>query len=271
MFTKVRQVRAFESIIQQVEAAILKGNLAVGDRLPPERELQGLLDVSRNTLRESLRVLEQKGLIEVRKGNRGGIFVKEINADSMTESLGLFLQSQRITMEQISEFRQDLEGLVTRRAALQADSTRMSDVERLLEKAEDLAHQGPAHWDAFMQADRDVHLALARLAGNPLHHFFLETVHTNFHRYHINAYLPRNNVTLRVTLIELKAIVKAVSRGEADRAEALAREHVRRATESMKQVSAGVRKKEAVSRPRLKRVKTTPRIPNSRNTARSQP
>ena len=66
MFTKVRQVRAFESVIQQVESAILQGRYAAGDRLPAERELQGLLDVSRNTLRESLRVLEQKGLVEIR-------------------------------------------------------------------------------------------------------------------------------------------------------------------------------------------------------------
>jgi len=238
MFTKVRQVRAFESIIQQVEAAILQGNLTAGDRLPSERELQGLLDVSRNTLRESLRVLEQKGLIEIRQGNRGGIFVKEINADSMTESLGLFVQSQRITMEQISEFRQDLEGLATRRAALRADSQTMSEVDRLLEKAEGLARKGSSQWEAFMQADKEIHLALARLAGNPLHHFFLETVHSNFHRYHINAYLPRDEKTIHITLRELRAIVKAVSRGDAERAESLAREHVRRATESMKQARA---------------------------------
>jgi DNA-binding FadR family transcriptional regulator len=238
MFTKVRQVRAFESIIQQVESAILQGGLTAGDRLPSERELQAVLDVSRNTLRESLRVLEQKGLIEIRKGNRGGIFVKELNADSMSESLGLFLQSQRITLEQISEFRQDLEGLVTRRAALQADSRNRGEIERLLEKAEALAGRGPSQWDAFMRVDREIHLALARLAGNPLHHFFLETVHTNFHRYHINAYLPRDEETLHITLQELKEIVRAVARGDAARAERLAREHVRRATESMKQVSA---------------------------------
>jgi DNA-binding FadR family transcriptional regulator len=238
MFTKVRQVRAFEGIIRQVEAAILQGNLTAGDRLPSERELQEMLDVSRNTLRESLRVLEQKGLIEIRQGNRGGIFVKEINADSMTESLGLLVRSQRITMEQISEFRQDLEGLVTRRAALRADPKTMGQVDRLLQKAEDLAQKGASHWDGFMQADKEIHLALARLAGNPLHHFFLETVHTNFHRYHINAYLPRDEQTIRTTLRELKAIVKAVSRGEAGRAEKLAREHVRRATESMKKAKA---------------------------------
>jgi DNA-binding FadR family transcriptional regulator len=258
MFTKVRQVRAFESIIEQVENAILNGRLAVGDRLPPERDLQGLLDVSRNTLRESLRVLEQKGLIEIRKGNRGGIFVKEINADSMADSLGLFVQSQRITMEQISEFRQDLEGLVTRRAARQADPRRLGDLDRLLETASDLARQGPSQWDAFMQADREIHLALARLAGNPLHHFFLETVHTNFHRYHIHAYLPRDEETIRITLRELKAIVRAVSGGEAERAEALAREHVRRATESMQQASAAAGKKAVVSRPAIQRMPSNP-------------
>jgi DNA-binding FadR family transcriptional regulator len=237
MFTKVRQVRAFESIIQQVEGAILQGSLAAGDRLPSERELQAMLDVSRNTLRESLRVLEQKGLVEIRKGNRGGIFVKQLNADCMAESLGLFVQSQRITMEQISEFRQDLEGLVTCRAARQAEAGRMAEIDRLLQQAETLAGQGAAQWEAFMQADRDIHLALARLAGNPLHLFFLETVHTHFHRYHINAYLPRDEATIRVTLAELQAIVKAVSRGEAERAESLAREHVRRATQAMRQAA----------------------------------
>jgi DNA-binding FadR family transcriptional regulator len=238
MFTKVRQVRAFESIIQQVETAILQGHLTAGDRLPAERELQEMLDVSRNTLRESLRVLEQKGLIEVRQGNRGGIFIKQINADSMAESLGLFVRSRRITLEHLSEFRQDLEGLVTRRAARRADSKNMRAAHRLLEKAEDLARQGSSQWDAFMQADKEIHLALARLAGNPLHHFFLETVHTNFHRYHINAYLPRDVRTIRTTLRELKAILEAVSRGEAESAERLARQHVRRATASMKQAQA---------------------------------
>ena len=237
MFTKVRQVRAFESVIQQVESAILQGRYAAGDRLPAERELQGLLDVSRNTLRESLRVLEQKGLVEIRKGNRGGIFVKELNADSMTESLGLFVQSQRISMEQISEFRQDLEGLVTRRAALAASAGDTGEVRGLLDEAGRCAGEGVACWEEFMRIDRDIHLALARLAGNPLHHFFLQTVHTNFHRYHITTFLPRTADTIRRTLSELTAIVAAVCRGRAELAERLAREHVRCATDIMQQAA----------------------------------
>jgi len=259
MFTKVRQVRAFENIIQQVEKAILQGNLAAGDRLPSERELQGLLDVSRNTLRESLRVLEQKGLIEIRKGNRGGIFVKELNADAMSENLALFVQSQRISMEQISEFRQDLEGLVTRRAAMQATAKNMTEVTRLIAQAEELAQHGRASWEEFMQMDKEIHLALARIAGNPLHHFFLETVHSNFHRYHINAYLPRDAETIQMTLRELKDIVRAVSRGQAEQAEKLAKEHVRRATEAMQRTSSGL-KQSAVARPPSVRSKATSEI-----------
>jgi DNA-binding FadR family transcriptional regulator len=221
-----------------VERAIVQGSLSVGERLPSERQLQGMLDVSRNTLRESLRVLEQKGLIEVRKGHRGGIFVKELNSDSMTETLALFVQSQRISMGEISEFRQDLEGLVTRRAALRADARNTVELCRLLGRAEALADAGLAQWDEFMQVDKKIHLALARVGGNPLHHFFLETVHNNLHRYHINSYLPRTDKTVWTTLTELKAIVAAVLRGEADRAEGLARDHVRQATAAMQQTSS---------------------------------
>ncbi|MCU0560359.1 MAG: FCD domain-containing protein [Desulfobacterales bacterium] len=238
MFSKVRQVRAFESIIVQVQNAILQGRLAVGQRLPSERELQGLLDVSRNTLRESLRVLEQKGLVEIRKGHRGGIFVKELNSDSMTETLALFVQSQRIRMGEISEFRQDLEGLVTRRAALRADARNTGELRRLLKRAQTLAARGAAQWDAFMQVDKEIHLALAVVGGNPLHRFFLETVHNNLHRYHINAYLPRTAKTIRDTLAELEQIVAAVLAADAERAERLARAHVRRATAAMEKSSA---------------------------------
>jgi len=237
MFTKVRQVRAFESIIRQVETAIVQGRFAAGDRLPSERDLQGMLDVSRNTLRESLRVLEQKGLVEIRTGNRGGIFVRAANSDSMTESLSLFVQSQRISMEQISEFRQDLEGLVTRRAALAAQAQDTGELRALLQSAVECAPGGVERWEEFMQLDRAIHLALARLAGNPLHFVFLETVHTNFHREHITTFLPRTRETIRRTLADLTALVECVCRGDADRAERLAREHVRRATGIMQAAS----------------------------------
>lgn len=235
IITKVREVRASGQIIKQLEEAILLGKLTVGDRLPSERELQGMLDVSRNTLREGLRVLEQKGLVEIRKGRRGGTFIKEITSGPMAESLGLFVQSQRVTMEDISEFRRDLEGMLARRAAARAGAAQLEELRGLLGRAEVLAEAGPAQWDAFMEVDKEVHLALARIGGNPLHHFFLETVHDNLHHVHIKAYLPRDEAMIRSTLEELKAIVAAVALGDGEGAETLARNHVQRATGIMRQ------------------------------------
>jgi DNA-binding GntR family transcriptional regulator len=122
-----------------------------------------------------------------------------------------------------------------------------------------------------MQADKDIHLALARVAGNPLHHFFLETVHTHFHRYHINTYLPRDEETIQTTLRELKGIVEAVRRGEAERAEALARNHVQAATEAMRQASSRMAKNAAAVTPGFEEAKDVSRIRTAKSADRSHP
>lgn len=238
VFRRVQPQRAFEAVTVQLEAAILGGAFAQGERLPAERELQREFAVSRNTLRESLRVLEQKGLVEIRKGQRGGVFVKAVNAEPMAEQLRIFLQSRGITLRELSEFRQDLEGLLARRAARRCRGRCRKALEALLARAAELAAEGPARWEEFMAADRDIHLRLARLAGNPLHRFFLETVHHNVHGRHIRAFLPRTPAVIRATLSELKALVEAVCRGDGEGAERIAREHIARATRIMRRNAA---------------------------------
>jgi DNA-binding FadR family transcriptional regulator len=233
VIARVRKVRASGQIIRQLEQAILRGNLAVGDKLPSERELQGMLEVSRNTLREGLRVLEQKGLVEIRKGRKGGIFVKEISAGPMSESLELFVRSQRVTMEDISEFRQDLEGLLACRAAEKAGAAGVGQLLSLLAQAETAAAVGPGQWEVVMELDKEIHLTLARIGGNPVHCFFLQTVHNNLHYGHISALLPRDEAMVASTLAELKVIIEAVAAGDGERAERLTRLHVQRATAIM--------------------------------------
>ena len=65
LFRVARQNRIFRDVVEQIQEAIIQGRLKVGDRLPAERELKEMLQTSRGTLREALRVLEQKGLIEI--------------------------------------------------------------------------------------------------------------------------------------------------------------------------------------------------------------
>ena len=87
MFKKAKQNRVFQDVVEQIQDAIIKGKLKPGARLPAERELKDLFNTSRGTLREALRVLEQKGLIEIKLGVSGGAIVKRIDAEPIVESL----------------------------------------------------------------------------------------------------------------------------------------------------------------------------------------
>ena len=72
MFRAAKQSRIFQDIVDQIQEAILDGRFKAGDMLPSERELKEMFQTSRGTLREALRVLEQKGLIEIKLGVGGG-------------------------------------------------------------------------------------------------------------------------------------------------------------------------------------------------------
>ena len=77
LFRPVRAGNAFEETVERVLQSIRLGVVGVGERLPPERELSVRLGVSRVTLREAIRALQEAGYVESRRGRYGGTFVSE--------------------------------------------------------------------------------------------------------------------------------------------------------------------------------------------------
>jgi len=229
VFRPAVSARALDSVVAQVEAAVIAGDLAPGDRLPAERELQSLLGISRNTLREALRALEQKGLLEIRTGHKGGAFVKALGADPMADHLAMFVRSRQVTLAHMAEFRQDIEGLLAERAAAQADADQAARLRAMVAEAGSLCEAGIEAWDAFMAVDRRIHLLVAEAAGNPLHSLFLETVHHNVHRHNVGRYLNRSADYMAACLEDLAALAAAVAAGDGARARKIAVAHVRRA------------------------------------------
>lgn len=71
----IMPVRAFERAADQIVDAVRMGDIRTGDRLPSERDIAATMEISRPSLRAALRVLEDAGIIEVRPGSAGGIFV----------------------------------------------------------------------------------------------------------------------------------------------------------------------------------------------------
>jgi DNA-binding FadR family transcriptional regulator len=83
-FVKVRRVRSFDDVVEQVRRSIADGAIEAGERLPSERELAEQFGVSRATLREALRALEALGLLEIRLGAHGGAYAVEQSDDKLT-------------------------------------------------------------------------------------------------------------------------------------------------------------------------------------------
>jgi DNA-binding FadR family transcriptional regulator len=226
-FRKARQSRIFQDVVEQIQDAILEGRLQAGQRLPAERELVEMFGTSRGTLREALRVLEQKGLIEIRLGVGGGAVVKDANADAIRDNLGLLIRSRAVSLKHLIEFREDVEGTVTGLAARRARGEDVAGLKTLLERAACHREAGLEAWDAFVRVDEQMHMTLARIARNPLYAFILQTIHDNIHRYY-ERFLDAGRDELAENHQDLCDIVDAVEAGDAERAKRLAREHVRR-------------------------------------------
>lgn len=234
LFRTTRQSRVFRDVVDQIQEAIIDGRLQTGDKLPAERELKDLLKTSRSTLREALRVLEQKGLIEIKLGVGGGSVVRSVSTDQVTESLDLLIRSQKISLIHLADFREGVEGEVVAIAARTASAQNLRKLELLLKNAKFYADQGPAKLEEFLKADKDLHLAFASITGNLVYISVLQTIHNNIYRYY-DRYLSMKDREMKENYQDLKAIVDTVKHGQAETARLLAKRHVRRFYEYMHQ------------------------------------
>ncbi len=227
LFRKARQNRIFQDVVEQVQAAILDGRIKPGEKLPPERELGEMLGTSRGTLREALRVLEQKGLIEIRLGVGGGAIAKGPGGSQITESLDMLIRSQKVSLPDLAEFREGVEGTVAGLAAKRAQPGDVVMLRKLLEAARRCWEAGVDKWPEFVRVDEQIHMALAQVARNPLYAVILKTVHDNIHNYY-DRFLPCGKDELNENYRDLSRLVEAVAAGEVENAILLARSHVRR-------------------------------------------
>jgi DNA-binding FadR family transcriptional regulator len=227
MFKKTNQQRLFEDLVNQIEAAILDGRLKAGDKLPAQRELVEMFQTSRGTLREALRVLEQKGLLDIKRGVRGGAIVKRPGMSPVAESLGLLVRHRKITLAELSEFREGVEGNVAGMAAQRAKAPDIAKLRAFLEQAGQHVQTGVTAWEAFCQVDNHIHVAIAKAAGNRVYEFVLRMVHDNIQQYY-EAHPLKDPQFMQENYQDLCDIVSAIEKQQATAVRSLMRSHVRR-------------------------------------------
>jgi len=162
-YTPIQAERLYERIAQQVEQRLLTGDLKVGDRLPPERELAEQFGVSRTAVREAVKALRQKGLVEVQPGR--GTFITNGTSRAVRHSLDLLMKiGGAHGSANLVEVREIIEPEIAALAAARATEEHVAAMREAVATM-DTALQDP---DAFIEADLDFHLALAEATQNAL-------------------------------------------------------------------------------------------------------
>jgi GntR family transcriptional repressor for pyruvate dehydrogenase complex len=163
MYKIVQTSRLYEQIVLQIEESVQKGDLKVGDQLPAERELAQQFGVSRTAVREAVKALREKGIVEAFPGR--GTFITNGTSCGIRQSLDRMVKSgQPEGFAFLVEVREILEPEIASLAATRAQEQDLATMREVL-SVMDAARQDP---DAFIEADLDFHLSLAEAAANPL-------------------------------------------------------------------------------------------------------
>ena len=171
----VREVSLADRVAQHITGLMLDGTLPRGTRVPPERILAEQYGVSRTVIREALRMLASKGLLETRGGS--GTYVRGPDPAAAAESMTLLLRlhhgNMPVPYEKIHEVRRVLEVEIAALAAERAQPDDIAVLEREVEQQRQARHDR----DAYTAHDLAFHAALARAAHNELFPVLMHSIH----------------------------------------------------------------------------------------------
>jgi GntR family transcriptional repressor for pyruvate dehydrogenase complex len=156
----VRTSRTFEAAIENLLEGIERSRLRLDDRLPTEEQLAGQLGISKPTLRQALRVLERSGLLRVRAGKGGGIFMASevIPVDAISQNVAVEAEEA----VDVLHGRRVLEGAVTVMATRAATEEDYAGIER----TNDLLRRNIGDRPRVMGANAMFHRAVIRASHN---------------------------------------------------------------------------------------------------------
>jgi len=180
MFIPVQAGRASEEVALQIEAAIMDGRLSPGERLPSEREMQSQFGTGRGVVREAIKILKQKGLLEVKKGAKGGAYIRKLDVDNVSESLALFLKQHPVEPEKLIEFRETLDRTITQLAIAHADENEKDELVKEALRLEAMLREDEPDFIASSELDRQLNVMLARMARNPLFEWVMHAMQMGF-------------------------------------------------------------------------------------------
>ena len=222
IFSKIRNEKVADAVVRHIENLIVEGVLRPGDRLPAERELAKELDVSRPSLRDAIKVLEERGLLIARRG--GGTFVGDVIGSVFAEEfVYLFLSNDRAITDYI-EFRREIDILAAGHAAARAtdaDKEILSHIQASLRKAIESNDE-----EAIIRCDTDFHIAVVAAAHNVVLLHAMQSIYEQMVPIFYKR-LPRqpDSILTSEILAQHGAILQAILDGDSEAARRSADQH----------------------------------------------
>ncbi|HLZ57038.1 MAG TPA: FCD domain-containing protein [Ktedonosporobacter sp.] len=218
IFRPVRSVNAFEETIERLAQAIKLGVVAPGSRLPSERELVTHFQISRATLREAIRALEQAGYLEAHRGRAGGTFVVHRPIKVSEADARLLASQMGSSLPDALDFRWAIEPATAELAALRA---KPSDSAWLLAFVADIPSLPRAD---YRRADSRLHLAIAEISGS--HSLITAVADVHMRLNDLLTAFPLLDASLRHSDQQHEKIVRAIAASDGKRARAEMEEHI---------------------------------------------
>ena len=170
-FLKINKKRnLYDDVINAIKEAIISGVYPSGALLPSETELARQFEVSRPVIRESLRALQSTGFIDIKRGTKGGIIVRDVSRLPLFDDFASFILHRRFTVDHLSRVRLYLEPEICRLAAVNATE---KEIQRMKDQVATYTDVRPDKKDTVYS---DFHRLVGRACGNPIYALLMENI-----------------------------------------------------------------------------------------------
>lgn len=226
----VARTRTYELVLDAIREQITSGAIAVGDRLPAERDLAAALGVSRTAVREAVRVLEARGVVRSSTGSGpdAGTVITALQSDALTDLISLHVALNTVALPDVVRARVALERESVQLACREAVEDDLGEMKSLLEAMDDRE----VSVEDFNRLDADFHIRIAAAGGNRLVLDLTEALRTIMKPHLLRALrgMADRPGDLAATLHRLRAehhgIHEAIVERRADAAARLVEEHI---------------------------------------------
>jgi DNA-binding FadR family transcriptional regulator len=220
LFEPLKSKRTFEQIADQMRQLIYSGTFKPGDRLMSERELANQFRTGRMVVREALRTLENSGLIRIKQGSSGGVFINDANTKVITRSISDMIKIGNVTLRELIETRLEIEMIILNFAIARINP---EDLDLLKKNIEDSEQQILAGIRP-LETNLNFHLLLAKASKNTLFEMIIESI-MEVSKIFLQSVKPEKEYINKV-LYYHKEIYKAIKEKNLIIAEEKMREHL---------------------------------------------